>query len=77
MSKRNKIMEMHAESLQRFLDEMTSSFIFTDMTEDEFKHHKKVIEKTIKKLKKHDDSVYADPENIDPDGIAMTQMYEA
>lgn len=70
MSKKNKIMDIHAEALSRFLTEMKSSFIFTDMTEDEFKHHEKVIKKTIKKLRKHDDSVYENPDNIDPDGLA-------
>ena len=42
-----------------------------NMSEEEFKHHKKVLSSTIKKLRKHDTSVYKDPDNIDPDGMML------
>ena len=68
---RNKIRERQADALEKFKKEMTSSFIYTNMSEEEFKHHKKVLSSTIKKLRKHDTSVYKDPDNIDPDGMML------
>ena len=72
--RRNKIMEAQANALEKFMEEMTSSFIYTGMSKDEYKHHKKVVKKTIKKLRDHDDSVYNDPDNIDPDGITSAMI---
>lgn len=66
---KRKIMEVHANALEKFLENIKDGYMIQGMSDEEFKHHCKVVKKTIKRLRKGDDDVYRDPDNIDPDGM--------
>lgn len=56
----NKDMEQMADSLERYLNDYDRYIIKEGVDEDEYENAKKLIEKLIRKLRKHDRSVFRD-----------------